>query len=136
MNVQQYFFGSISAFMAHLKNQQCAIHHGLHCYLFELFKPVCRHAHVYTDLVCIKKDEYVIISECIFLSLLRYVLIFNLRGVTSVMSKRAIQLGGVYIHKMFCLPGNNKFSLSRLAEIALISLTSKYNKSYFCMFWI
>ena len=47
------------------------------------------------------------------------------------MSKRAIQLGGVHIHKMFCLPGNNKFSLSRLAEIALISLTSKYNKYYF-----
>ena len=65
--------------MAHLKNQKCAIHHGLHCYLFELFKPVCHHAHVYTDLVCIKKkDENVIISECIFLSLLRYVLIFNL----------------------------------------------------------
>ena len=71
------FFESISAFMSHLKNQKCAIHHGLHCYLFELFKPVCHHAHVCTDLVCIKKDEYVIISECIFLSLLRYVLIYN-----------------------------------------------------------
>ena len=71
------FFGSITAFMSHLRNHKCAIHHGLHCYLFELFKPVCRHVNVYADLVCIKKDEYVIISECIFLSLLRYVLIFN-----------------------------------------------------------
>ena len=52
-------------------------------------------------------------------------------GVTSVMSKRAVQLGGVHIHKMFCLPGNNKFNLSRLAEIALTTLTSKYSKYYF-----
>ena len=52
-------------------------------------------------------------------------------GVTSIMSKRAVQLGVAHIHKMFCLPGNNKFNLSRLAEIALTTLTSKYNKYYF-----
>ena len=44
------------------------------------------------------------------------------------MSKRAIQLGGMHIHKMFCLPGHNKFTLYRLAEIALISLFTKIER--------
>ena len=51
--------------------------------------------------------------------------------ITAIMSKRAIQLGGIHIHKLFCLPGHNKFTLHRLAEIALISLQLKIERFRF-----
>lgn len=51
-------------------------------------------------------------------------------AITAVMSKRAIQLGGVHLHKLFALPGHNKLTLYRLAEIAIISLKSKADKYF------
>ena len=50
--------------------------------------------------------------------------------ITAVMSKRAIQLGGIHLHKLFCLPGHNKFTLYRLAEMAIISLQTKGDKFF------
>ena len=52
-------------------------------------------------------------------------------GITAVMAKRAVQLGGKHIHKLFCLPGHNKYSLYRLAEVALISLTRNAERYFF-----
>ena len=52
-------------------------------------------------------------------------------AMTAAMSKRAVQLGGKHLHKLFCLPGHNKFSLYRLAEMALIALVGKAEKYNF-----
>ena len=73
------YFGDIRSFMAHLeKHGNCAIHRGLHCYLFHLYRPVCTAANVYVDLVCIQKKVYKFIMsdkyDC--LPILRYVFYF------------------------------------------------------------
>ena len=53
------YFGDIRSFMAHLeKYKNCKVHRGLHCYLFNLYRPVCTAANVYVDLVCIQKKVY------------------------------------------------------------------------------
>ena len=52
-------------------------------------------------------------------------------AITAVMSKRAVQLGGKHIHKLFCLPGHNKYTLYRLAEVALIALNRKAERYFF-----
>ena len=39
---------------------------------------------------------------------------------TSVMSRQSVHLGGIHIHKLFCLDVNNKLSPQRLAELAFI----------------
>ena len=73
------YFGDIQSFMAHLeKYKNCAIHRGLHCYLFNLYRPVCTAANVYVDLVCIQKKVYKFImsDEYDCLPILRYVFYF------------------------------------------------------------
>jgi predicted GIY-YIG superfamily endonuclease len=42
--------------------------------------------------------------------------------LTTIMSERALQLGGVHLHKLFMLPVREKGSVQRLAELALQNL--------------
>ena len=43
-------------------------------------------------------------------------------GITASMYQRAIQIGGVHLHKLFCIPVNKKLSLHVLAEHAIAAL--------------
>jgi predicted GIY-YIG superfamily endonuclease len=42
--------------------------------------------------------------------------------LTAIMSERALQLGGVHVHKLFMLPVREKGTVQRMAELALQSL--------------
>lgn len=52
-------------------------------------------------------------------------------GITAMMSKRAIQIGGSHIHQMFCLPVKKMLTLHRIAEMAFIALMGKPAKLKF-----
>ena len=59
--------------------------------------------------------------------LLNYISLYAIsRGmkvaITASMSQRAIQIGGVHLHKLFCIPVNKKLSLHVLAENAIATL--------------
>ena len=44
-------------------------------------------------------------------------------GVTAMMAKRAIAMGGIHLHLLFKIPVNEKLTLHRLAEASLLALS-------------
>ena len=52
-------------------------------------------------------------------------------GITSMMARRAVQIGGEHLHKMFCIPVSPNLSVFWLAEKAIIALMSKPEKLKF-----
>ena len=44
---------------------------------------------------------------------------------TALLAKRAIQLGGIHWHKLFCIPCEDNMSIHRKAELAIIQLLRK-----------
>jgi hypothetical protein len=42
--------------------------------------------------------------------------------ITCLMAKRADFLGGIHLHRLFCIPVNESASVQRLAELAIINL--------------
>lgn len=43
-------------------------------------------------------------------------------GITAIMAARAKQLGHKHVARIFCIPVNEKASVARLAELALIQI--------------
>ena len=53
---------------------------------------------------------------------------------TAMLAKRAIQLGGIHYHKLFCIPTEKNISLHRRAELALIQILKDPRKMHILLY--